>query len=216
MNKINIAIDGPAGSGKSTIAVMVADKLGYIYINTGLMYRAIAYKAIQLGISLEDKNEIISLLKPNMIKLLPNETVELDDKKLKDELRSDDVSSGASKVAAINEVRDYCVREQQIMAQKKGIVMDGRDITSVVLPNAEVKIFLWASVEERVNRRLEQNSKIGYSVDADKIKREIEERDYRDSHREVGPLIQVPDAIRIDSTNLTINEVVERIIKETR
>ncbi|TCG10470.1 (d)CMP kinase [Mycoplasma todarodis] len=213
MNKKNIAIDGPASSGKSTVAKIVAKELGYIYINTGLMYRTVAYNAIQNGIDLQDEKAVSESFVSGMIKLLPNEVVELNGKKLINELRDDIISNGASTVARYESVRAKCVSEQQKMAEEKGVVMDGRDITSIVLPNAEVKVFMWASPEERANRRVKQNNELGYSTDFDKILKEINDRDYQDMNREIGPLVQVEDAVKLDTTDYSIEQVVEEIIK---
>ncbi len=211
--KKNIAIDGPAGSGKSTIAKLVAEKIGYTYISTGLMYRAIALNAKTLNIDLNQEELVIKTLKPGMIKLLPNDVVELNGVKLSEQLRSDEISNGASKEATYEKVREYAVKEQQDMAKTKGFVMDGRDITTVVLPDAEVKIFMWATPEERAKRRVEQNVELGFSVDYEKILKEINDRDYQDSNRIIGPLIQVPDAVKIDTTTMSIEDVVKQIIE---
>ncbi len=211
--KKNIAIDGPAGSGKSTIAKLVAEQIGYTYISTGLMYRAIALNAKTLNIDLNKEELVIKTLKPGMIKLLPNDVVDLNGVKLSEQLRSDEISNGASKVATYEKVREYAVKEQQDMAKTKGFVMDGRDITSVVLPDAEVKIFMWATPEERAKRRVEQNVDLGFSVDYEKILKEINDRDYQDSNRIIGPLIQVPDAVKIDTTTMSIEDVVKQIIE---
>ncbi len=213
MNKKNIAIDGPASSGKSTVAKIVAKKLGYVYINTGLMYRTVAYNALQNGIDLQDEKKVSESFVSGMIKLLPDEVVELNGKKLINELRDDVISNGASTVARYESVRAKCVSEQQKMAEDKGIVMDGRDITSVVLPNAEIKVFMWASPEERANRRVKQNTELGFSTDFDKILKEINDRDYQDMNRKIGPLMQVKDAVKLDTTDYSIEQVVQEIIK---
>ncbi len=212
MNKKNIAIDGPASSGKSTVAKIVAKKLGYIYINTGLMYRAVAYNVIQKDIDIQNEKLVAESFVSGMIKLLPNEVVELNGKKLVNELRDDIISNGASTIARYKTVRKKCVYEQQQMAKAKGVVMDGRDITSIVLPNAEVKIFMWASPEERAKRRMNQNKELGYSTDYEKILKDINDRDYQDMNRKIGPLMQVEDAIKLDTTNSLIEDVVEDII----
>ncbi len=212
MQKKNVAIDGPAGSGKSTIAKIVASKLNYTYINTGLMYRAIAYNAIQNGININDEEAISESFISGMIILLPNEVVELNGKILINELRKNEISNAASTVARYKSIRKKCVKEQQFMAQNKGVVMDGRDITSMVLPNAEVKVFMWASPEVRANRRVKQNKELGYITDFDKILNDIKDRDYQDMNRKVGPLVQVDDAIRIDTTLLSIEEVANIIL----
>ncbi len=213
MSKKNIAIDGPASSGKSTVAKIIAKKLGYIYINTGLMYRAVAYNAIQNGIDLQNEQEVSKSFVSGMIKLLPNEVVELKGKELIKELRDDVISNGASTVARYESVRTKCVSEQQKMAEAKGVVMDGRDITSIVLPNAEIKVFMWASPEERANRRVRQNEELGFSTDYEKILKEINDRDYQDMNRKIGPLVQVEDAVKLDTTDYSIDQVVDEIIK---
>ncbi|CAM9124288.1 (d)CMP kinase [Mycoplasma todarodis] len=213
MNKKNIAIDGPASSGKSTVAKIVAKELGYVYINTGLMYRAVAYNAIQKGIDLQNEEQVSKSFISGMIKLLPNEIVELNGKQLINELRDDIISNGASTVARYESVRAKCVSEQQKMAEDKGIVMDGRDITSIVLPDAEIKVFMWASPEERANRRVKQNQELGFSTDYEKILKEINDRDYQDMNRKIGPLVQVEDAVKLDTTDYSIEQVVDEIIK---
>ncbi len=213
MNKMNIAIDGPASSGKSTVAKIVAKKLDYIYINTGLMYRAVAYNALQKGIDLQDETKVSESFVSGMIKLLPNEVVELHGKKIVNELRDDVISNGASTIARYESVRTKCVSEQQKMAEEKGVVMDGRDITSIVLPNAEIKVFMWASPEERANRRIKQNKELGYSTNYQKILKEINDRDFQDMNRKIGPLVKVADAVKLDTTNYSIDQVVEEIIK---
>ncbi|MCP4336719.1 MAG: (d)CMP kinase [Mycoplasma sp.] len=210
--KKNIAIDGPAGSGKSTIAKLVANKLGYTYISTGLMYRAISYNALKNNIDLKNEKKVIESFVPNMIKLLPNDVVELNGKNLKEELRTNEISKGASIISKYKKIRTLAVKEQQEISKEKGFVMDGRDITSVVLPNAEVKIFMWASPEERAKRRLMQNIKLGFSQEYEKILKEINERDEKDMTRENGPLIKVKEAINIDTTKMTIDEVVQKIM----
>ncbi len=210
--KKNIAIDGPAGSGKSTIAKLVANKLGYTYISTGLMYRAIAYNAIENNVDLHDEESINESFVTGMIEFLPNDTIKLKGLILKEELRTNEISNAASIVAKYEKIRKLAVQEQQEIAKSKGFVMDGRDITSVVLPNAEVKVFMWASPEERANRRMIQNKELGFHSEYKIILKEINDRDHQDSNREVGPLVQVPDATRIDTTTMSVDEVVEAIL----
>lgn len=215
MNKnFAIAIDGPAGSGKSTIAKKVANILDIEYIDTGAMYRALTYKVLQREIDIKDKKSIIELLKDSEIDFI-GESIYLDGKNIDNEIRLNDVSKNVSYIAEIGEVRGELVRKQQSMAKKKSIVMDGRDIGTVVLPDAEYKFFIIASVEERARRRYKDLLSTGEAVKLEDLIKEIEKRDDIDSNREVSPLKQAEDAILIDTTYNTvdesINEVVSRI-----
>ena len=211
MSKLNIAIDGPSGSGKSTVAKLIAKQYGYTYINTGLVYRAIALYCINNIIDVSDSIAVSSMLKSINIDLKQNEVVILNDEEVTKEVRSDEVSSKASIVASIIEVREWAVMLQQKFAEKKGIVMDGRDTTFVVLPNADIKIFLDTDVAVRAKRRQEQNEKLGFSTNYNKILKELEVRDHRDRTREKDPLHKTKDAILIDSSEISINKVVAKI-----
>ncbi|WP_442594577.1 (d)CMP kinase [Neobacillus sp. D3-1R] len=213
--KISIAIDGPAAAGKSTVAKIVAEKFSYIYIDTGAMYRAITYKAQQNNINLEDEDALNHILKETTIKLMPGENgqlVYLDGINVSEEIRSSKVTNSVSIVAIHKKVREEMVKRQQEFAVHGGVVMDGRDIGTHVLPNAEVKIFLLASVEERAQRRHLENTQKGYPSNLEQLKEEIALRDKIDSERETAPLQKAEDAIEIDTTSLSISEVVDKIV----
>ncbi|MGG3450049.1 MULTISPECIES: (d)CMP kinase [Bacillaceae] len=213
--KIQIAIDGPAAAGKSTTAKLVASRLSYIYIDTGAMYRSITYKALQNGINLEDGEALGELLAGTEITLkqgVNGQNVFLDGVDVTDSIRTDAVTNNVSNVARHSEVRrDMTIRQQQLAA-KGGVVMDGRDIGTSVLPGAELKIFLLAGVEERAKRRHAENLKKGFSSDLENLKREIAERDRMDTERVESPLKKADDAIEIDTTFMTIEQVVEAIM----
>lgn len=213
--KISIAIDGPAAAGKSTVAKIVAERFSYIYIDTGAMYRAITYKAQTNGIHLENEDALIHLLEETKIELFPGpngQLVFLDGQNISEEIRSSEVTNSVSFVAKHKLIREEMVRRQQEFAVNGGVVMDGRDIGTFVLPTAEVKVFLLASVEERAWRRHQENLQKGYPSDFEKLKEEIAARDKIDSEREVAPLRKADDAIEIDTTSLTINDVVDKIV----
>ncbi|WP_075982148.1 (d)CMP kinase [Bacillus massilinigeriensis] len=215
MKKISIALDGPAAAGKSTVAKIVAERLSYIYIDTGAMYRALTYKAISNAVDMEDERTLISLLHETKIELFPSEKgqlVYLDGKDVTTEIRTPEVTNSVSTVSKHRLVREEMVKRQQGFAADGGVVMDGRDIGTHVLPNAEVKIFMLASVTERAIRRHNENLQKGYPSDLEKLKEEIATRDRLDSEREVAPLKKAEDAIEIDTTSLSIEEVVEKII----
>ncbi len=214
--KLKIAIDGPAAAGKSTVAKIVAENLSYIYIDTGAMYRSLTYKAIQEGVNLQDEKRLIDLLMATEIQLEPSEKGQLvyvNGKNVTNEIRQQDVTNSVSIVAKHSLVRQEMVHRQQLFAKEGGVVMDGRDIGTHVIPDAEVKVFLLASVDERARRRHEENTEKGYPSDLDQLKKEIEKRDRLDSEREVAPLRKAEDAIEIDTTSLTINGVVDQIMK---
>ncbi|MFO1444592.1 (d)CMP kinase [Bacillus sp. Bva_UNVM-123] len=214
-NQISIAIDGPAAAGKSTVAKIVAEQLNYIYIDTGAMYRALTYKALQEQISLEDENKLLGILQVTTIELLSrnnSQLIYLDGKNVTDEIRTSEVTNSVSIVAKHKLIREEMVRRQQSFAENGGVVMDGRDIGTHVLPFAEVKIFLLASVDERAIRRHTENIRKGFPSDLERLKEEISTRDKLDSEREVAPLKKAKDAIEIDTTSLSINQVVEKIM----
>lgn len=214
-NKISIAIDGPAAAGKSTVAKIVAEKLSYIYIDTGAMYRALTYKAILNNSNLEDEHELMKILNETVIELQPGnqgQLIYLDGKDVTSEIRTSEVTNSVSIVAKHKLVREEMVRRQQSFAVNGGVVMDGRDIGTHVLPNAEVKTFLLASVEERAIRRHNENIQKGFSSDLEKLKEEISLRDKLDSEREVAPLKKADGAVEIDTTALSIEQVVEKIM----
>ena len=211
-----VAIDGSAGSGKSTSAKLVASRLNYLYIDTGAMYRAITFLAIKNEI-LDDEKLIISLAEESEIKLefVDSETkVFVNDEDLTGNIRTVEVNSHVSDVSKIREVRKIMVDKQREMGSKGGgVVMEGRDITTIVFPNADVKIFLTALLDERASRRAKEFSENGTEVKLDDIKNNLIERDRIDSSREVSPLTQAPDAIVVDTTKYTIDEQVNIILK---
>ena len=214
MKKISIAIDGPASSGKSTVAKILAKKMQYIYCDTGAMYRAVTYLALQNNVDLENESELIALIEKYPISFKPSEPsqrVYVGEEEVTEAIRQSDVTNAVSIVAKQAGVREKLVSIQRQIGEASGIVMDGRDIGTAVLPNAEVKIFLVASVEERAERRYKENIANGIMTDFDTLKSEIEKRDYIDSTRLVSPLIKAQDAIQIDTTGMTIDEVVEAI-----
>ncbi|MFZ0445372.1 MAG: (d)CMP kinase [Bacillus sp. (in: firmicutes)] len=213
--KISIAIDGPAAAGKSTVAKLVAENLSYIYIDTGAMYRALTFKALTKDVNLENAMELYTLLTQTQIQLVPEkggQFVYLDGNDVTDKIRSQEVTNSVSIVSKHQSVREEMVSRQQRLAEGGGVVMDGRDIGTHVLPQAEVKVFLVASVEERAVRRHTENLEKGYSSDLQQLKEEIEKRDKLDSEREVAPLKKASDAKLIDTTALSIEQVVNRIV----
>lgn len=209
-----IAIDGPAGAGKSTVAKLVAQRLGLLYIDTGAMYRAVTLKALREGINVDDTQSLTNLAGRTSVKLVPGEkqTILLDGEDVTEEIRSPEVTGKVSSVAKIAGVREVLVQQQRQMAEETGVVMDGRDIGTVVLPKASAKFFLTASAEERAQRRAKELSAKGYTIDIDKLTKEIQARDYADSHRAVSPLVPAKDAITIDSSDMSIDKVIDTII----
>lgn len=214
MKKINIAIDGPVASGKSTIAKILAEKLGYIHIDTGAMYRCVAYLALKNNVDFQDEQALIKIVKDNTIELTNDGRVLCNHQDVTHEIRSNEVSAAASLVSVFSGVRKKLVKLQQKMALDKGVVMDGRDIGTVVLPDAELKIFQTASAESRANRRYQENIKKGITTDFAQLVDEINRRDYADTHREASPLKKAKDAIELDTSYLSIEEVIQRIEKE--
>ncbi|WP_430341437.1 (d)CMP kinase [Rossellomorea vietnamensis] len=215
MKKLRIAIDGPAAAGKSTVAKIVAGKLSYLYIDTGAMYRSLTYKALSNNIDLHDENELNRLLSETTIELEPSEDgqlVFLDGNDVTDEIRQASVTNSVSHVAVHSGVREEMVKRQQQLAKEGAVVMDGRDIGTHVIPDAEIKVFLLASVDERAQRRYEENLSKGYPSDLEQLKEEIARRDKIDSEREVAPLKKAEDATEIDTTSLSISDVVDQIM----
>lgn len=213
---IQIAIDGPAGAGKSTIAKIVAEKLGYTYIDTGAMYRAVTYKAIRTGIQLENAEALETMLRATDIRLQPTsegQLVFLDGEDVSSPIRSNEVTANVSQVAAHANIRAILVAMQQALAARGAVVMDGRDIATHVLPEAELKIFMSASVEERARRRQIDNEKRGIPSTFESLVEEIALRDKKDSEREASPLIQAEDALLLDTTELSIDEAAEAILR---
>lgn len=210
-----IAIDGPAGAGKSTVAKIVAEKLGYTYIDTGAMYRGVAWKTLKQSQAATDE-DILRAVQEIDVRLACTENgtrVTVDGTDVTQEIRTPEVTHIVSRVAALGPVREKMVELQRAMAADGAIVMDGRDIGTNVLPNADVKIFLTASVEERARRRYDEMKEKGYAVNFDELKREIALRDKQDSEREISPLRQAEDAVLLDTTSLSIDEVVTYVLK---
>ena len=202
-----IAIDGPASSGKSTVAKRIADQLNLIYVDSGAMYRTITYVAIKEHIDLTDEKKIVNALERVSIEFERTEegqSVFCNNKEVTDDIRQNDVTNAVSIVAAHPLVREVLVDRQRKIAMKQNVIMDGRDIGTVVLPDASVKIFLVASVDERAERRYKENRQKGIKSDLTKLKQEISERDYKDSTRKVSPLRKADDAFEIDTTALSI------------
>ncbi|MGE7915995.1 (d)CMP kinase [Lysinibacillus xylanilyticus] len=213
---IQIAIDGPAGAGKSTIAKIVAEALGFTYIDTGAMYRAVTYKALQQNIYLDDEEKLAEMLASSTIELKPSPQGQLvfwDGKNVSAEIRSNEVTSSVSQVSAHAKVRELLVAQQQKLAANGCVVMDGRDIATHVLKNAELKIFMSATVEERARRRFIDNQKRGIESSIEKLQEDIALRDKMDSEREASPLIQAADAIFLDTTALSIDDAAQAILK---
>ncbi|MEQ6358650.1 (d)CMP kinase [Thermoanaerobacter thermohydrosulfuricus] len=213
---VKIAIDGPAGAGKSTVAKKIAKLLNYTYIDTGAMYRAITYKAIQQGVNLIEENKIADIVQSADI-ILEGEKIFLDGKDISEEIRKPEVSEKVSLVSKIPKVREILVQKQRKIAEGKNVVMDGRDIGTVVLPDAQFKFFLTASLEERAKRRYRELKTKNVNVSYYEVLKEIENRDTIDSQRDTSPLKIAEDSIVIDTTYLSEEEVLEKlynIIKE--
>lgn len=207
-----IAIDGPSGSGKGTIAKEVAKRLGYTYVDTGAMYRCVSLKSLREGLEEKDEENIVNLLKNMDIKLTNDGKVFLDDEDVSDKIRTMEVTHRVSKISSIIELREVMREKQRDLANKGNIVMEGRDITTEVFPDADYKFYLDASVEERAKRRQKQNEEKGIESTYEEVKAAIEERDYDDMHRPVGALTRTEDQIYIDSSNMTIEEVINKIL----
>ncbi|MBX4210101.1 MAG: (d)CMP kinase [Mollicutes bacterium PWAP] len=209
MKKINVAIDGPAASGKSSISKNIADKLNFLYINTGLVYRSFAY-LLKIH-NYEINSSLVNKLKKHEIQLLKNEITLIDGKKEFENLRKEEIGILASKISSIIEIRKYAVKIQQKASSKGNVIMDGRDTTFRILPNAQVKIYLDSSSEIRANRRYLQLKGTKNESKYDDILKQIKTRDFRDKNREIDPLHISKDSIYIDSSNISIKEV-EKII----
>ena len=213
---MNIAIDGPAGAGKSTIAKLAAKKLGFVYVDTGAMYRSIALYVIENEVNPDDETAMSEALDNIDVSIAYEDGAQhifLNGRDVSTEIRQEAVGNMASKVATKAAVRAKLLDLQRGLAKTQDVLMDGRDIGTFVLPNAELKIYLTASVEERANRRYKELVEKGQSPDLEQIKKDIEARDYQDMHRDIAPLKQAEDAVLIDSSDMTIEEVVSEIIR---
>nr|WP_172844442.1 (d)CMP kinase [Tumebacillus algifaecis] len=215
MNTLRVALDGPAGAGKSTVAKLAAKALGVTYVDTGAMYRAITWKALQEKIDLADQaalTELSTRVKIEFQLTKEGQNVSVDGADITEAIRSGEVTSNVSAVSAVSGVREAMVKLQQEIAAQTGVVMDGRDIGTVVLPDANVKIWLTASVEERAQRRYQELVAKGQTLDYDQLKAEIERRDLLDSGREHSPMKKADDAIVVDTTGQSIEMVIEQIL----
>ncbi len=210
---IRIAVDGPGGAGKSTVAKAVAARLGIDYVDTGAMYRAIGYKMREEGIEPDDTERLEAMLDDTDIDFADGDII-LDGVVVNDKIRTPEISKAASMCSALPQVRAKLVDIQRSMGMKKSVIMDGRDIGSNVLKDAEYKFFLTASAEERADRRYKELTEKGENVSFDEVLADIKERDHRDRTRELNPLVMAEDAVEIDSTDLSIEEVIDRIVKE--
>ncbi len=215
MKYVSVAVDGPAGSGKSTITKMVAKSLGFNYVDTGAMYRALTYNFLSNGLDKLEEEIIKDLLSKIEFRVEYVEGVQhvyVNDEEVSDKIRTAEVSKFTSLFAKSPAVRDFLIDTQRNLANTNNIIMDGRDIASVVLPNADVKIFLTASVEERARRRVLDFERQGIeNVDFEKVKEDIKARDWQDENRDIAPLVKVDSATLLDTTSLTIDEVVEKM-----
>lgn len=211
---INVAIDGPAGAGKSTIAKATAKELGFIYVDTGALYRAVAYNAVKTG-AIDDEQKIINMLDSTKVELKyvnGVQAVYLNGEDVSAFIRTPEISMGASKVSAIPQVRAFLLNLQREIASTNNVIMDGRDIATVVLPNADVKIFLFASPECRAERRYKELIEKGEEVSFDDVLKDVNQRDYQDSHREIAPLKPSEDSIMADTSELTLQESIDLIV----
>jgi len=212
MNKIAVAIDGPAAAGKSTIAKKVADIKGFTYIDTGAMYRAFTWYCLQKGVDCENEAACVALIPEVKIELKPGHVVLCNGQDVSQDIRQPNVSGNVSYIASYKDIRLALVEQQRAMAETDSVIMDGRDIGTYVLPNAEVKIFQIANVETRAVRRYEENIAKGIPCTLEDIEADVRKRDYIDSHREFAPLKAAADAVYIDTSYMSIDQVVERVI----
>ena len=213
MKKISIAIDGPSAAGKSTIAKIVAKKLDYVYIDTGAMYRCVGYYCLENNVDLHDENAVTQALDNIKIEMNSANQVLLNQEDVSAKIRHDRISMAASVVSTYQEVRNFLVLQQRQMASQGGVILDGRDIGTVVLPDAQLKIYQVASSKTRAKRRYLENLQRGLEADLDTIQKEIEQRDYQDMHRKISPLKKADDAIEIDTSDLSLEEVVDKVME---
>ncbi|KHM53152.1 cytidylate kinase [Anaerovibrio lipolyticus] len=218
MRKLVVAIDGPAGAGKSTVAQMAAKELGFTYIDTGAMYRAVAWKSLQQGKTVTDDliNDVVKDIDIVLNYKEGKTKVFVDGTEVTAAIRTPEVTGIVSQVAALGPVRERLTDLQRKMATQGSVIMDGRDIATNVLPNADIKIFLTASIEERADRRYKEMKAKGYDVDLKKLQEEIAARDKADSEREISPLVQAEDAELLDTSDMSIEEVVKAILDRCR
>ncbi len=210
--KITVAIDGPAAAGKSTVAKKIAEQLGYTYIDTGAMYRAFTWYCMEKGVDCQKEADCVALIPEATIKLRPSGQVLCNDIDITREIREPRVSGNVSYIASYKDIRLFLVEQQRKMAAKHSVIMDGRDIGTYVLPDADVKIFQIASVETRAVRRYDENIGKGIQCTLEEIEEDVRKRDYIDSHRDFAPLKCAPDAITLDTSFMTVEEVVNAII----
>ncbi|MBZ6010977.1 (d)CMP kinase [Leuconostoc gelidum] len=211
-----VAIDGPASAGKSTIAKILATDFKYVYVDTGAMYRAITLAAKKAGLAYEEEKKIIALLPQITIRFEPDSLMQrvfLNGEEVTDDIRSTEITNNVSLVSSYAAIREDLVKRQRSIADSQNVIMDGRDIGTTVLPDAQVKIFLVASVSERAERRYKENIAKGMATNLTDLKADIEMRDYKDSHRKISPLVQAKDAILVDTTGQKIEDVVSEITK---
>ena len=211
--RFNIAIDGPSAAGKSTIADILAERLGYTHLDTGAMYRAVAYSALNKGIAYDDEENIVKMIEEMDLKMPADGRVILEGNDISEEIRKNEISMGASDVSKLEGCRKALVAMQQKICANGGYILDGRDIGTVVLKDAPVKIYMVASPEARAERRVKQNLKKGLEADYETILEDIKKRDYQDMHREHSPLTKAEDAVEIDTSYMTIEEVVTRVME---
>lgn len=215
MKKFAVAVDGPAGSGKSTVAKEMAKALGILYIDTGAMYRTVGMACLKKGIDPADEGAVVASLDDLDMKIFPEaggQRILLDGEDITSRIRTEEIGKAASSVAAYQKVREKLVEIQQGLAKEQSVIMDGRDIGTKVLPDAEVKIYLDASVEERAKRRVGELEAQGKTADLEIIREEIAHRDYQDMHRENSPLCRAEDAVNVDTTGLDIPAVTEKLL----
>ena len=215
MKKFAVAVDGPAGSGKSTVAKEIAKALGILYIDTGAMYRTVGMACLKKGIDPADEGAVVASLDDLDMKIFPEaggQRILLDGGDITSRIRTEEIGKAASSVAAYQKVREKLVEIQQGLAKEQSVIMDGRDIGTKVLPDAEVKIYLDASVEERAKRRVGELEAQGKTADLEIIREEIAQRDYQDMHRENSPLCRAEDAVNVDTTGLDIPAVTEKLL----
>ncbi|QLB18939.1 (d)CMP kinase [Mannheimia granulomatis] len=215
MEKIVITVDGPSGAGKGTLCHALAEKLGFDFLDSGALYRITALSAVNKGISLEDEDSLADVGRNLNIQFLPQNgeiSVILDGENVGDQIRTAQAGQNASKVAAFPKVREALLARQRAFSTERGLIADGRDMGTVVFPDAQIKLFLDASAQERAKRRVKQLQEKGFNANFDKILAEIEERDFRDRNREVAPLVPAKDALLLDSTHLSIDDVIKQAL----